>query len=65
MTVTISEQARAMGQLELELQQVEKLQLEVGEEIAALLFKQVQLAEKCRAILNTMKLIKELPDGTA
>ena len=49
-TVTISERSQAIAALQQESDAVEKLQLEVGEAMAQLLFKQVQLAERQRAL---------------
>jgi hypothetical protein len=36
------------------------LQLKVGEDMSALLFEQVRLAEKTKAILNTMERVMSL-----
>ena len=49
-TVTISERSQAVAALQLESEAVEKLQLEVGEQMTQLLFKQVQLSERQRLL---------------
>lgn len=56
-SVAISDKAEALHALSEELQQLEQLQLKVGEELSVLLFKQMQLAERCRLITHTMEKI--------
>lgn len=52
--VHISEKAEALCALHKELKDLEKTQLEVGEKTAELMFQQVRLAEKTRAIMAAM-----------
>ena len=49
-TVDISDRSKAVFALQLESEAVEKLQLEVGEQVTQLLFKQVQLSERQRLL---------------
>ena len=49
-TVDISDRSKAVFALQLESEAVEKLQLEVGEQMTQLLFKQVQLSERQRLL---------------
>ena len=49
-SVSISERSKAIAALQQESDAVEKLQMEVGKSMAQLLFKQVQLAERQRAL---------------
>lgn len=49
-TVSISPKAEAIHALYTEFKQLEDAQIKVGEEMAVLIFKQMQLAEKCRII---------------
>jgi hypothetical protein len=54
MKVDISDKARAVTALYREFELLEKNQLEVGEQMAVLIAKQLVLAEKCRAIKQTL-----------
>lgn len=58
--VSLSEKSQVIAQLHKELEQLEALQLKVGENMSALLFEQVRLAEKTRAIMNTMERVMSL-----
>ena len=49
-TVDISDRSKAVFALQLESEAIEKLQLEVGEQMTQLLFKQVQLSERQRLL---------------
>lgn len=49
-SVTITDRSKAVFALQLESEAVEKLQLEVGEQMTQLLFKQVQLSERQRLL---------------
>lgn len=53
--INISIKAEAVKALSDELQDLEKLQLEVGEKMAILVYEQMRLAEKCRAINKAME----------
>lgn len=53
--VNISDKAIAISRLQTELEQLEMLQLKTGEKIAELLYDQVRLSEKTRAIMNTIQ----------
>ena len=53
--IDISDKAKAVLALSDELKALEKVQLEVGEKMAVLLFEQMRLAEKCRAINRSME----------
>jgi len=55
--VTISDKAEALCALNKELKDLETAQLKVGEQMSALLFEQVRLAEKTRHIMTTMEKI--------
>lgn len=52
--VNISDKAEALCALHTELKDIEKTQLEVGEKMSELLFQQVRLSEKTRAIMVAM-----------
>ena len=52
--ISISIKAEAVKALSDELEELENLQLQVGEKMAVLLFEQMRLAEKCKAINKTM-----------
>jgi hypothetical protein len=54
-TVNISERAELMAVVYQELQEIEKLQLRVGEDMAKLMFEQIRLGEKSRALLMTLE----------
>lgn len=54
-TVNISERAEFIAAIYQELQEIEKLQLKVGEDMALLLLQQVRLAEKSRALLMSIE----------
>ncbi len=54
-TVNISERAEFIAILYQELQEIEKLQLKVGEDMAKLMFEQIRLGEKSRALLLTLE----------
>ena len=49
-SVTITYRSKAVFARQLESEAVEKLQLEVGEQMTQLLFKQVQLSERQRLL---------------
>ena len=53
--INISDKAKAVLALSEELKDLEKLQLEVGEQMAKLVFDQMRLAEKCRLINRSME----------
>lgn len=53
--ISISVKGEVVKALSDELEELEKLQLQVGEKMAVLLFEQMRLAEKCRAINKTMQ----------
>lgn len=53
--INISDKAKAVLALSEELKDLEKLQLEVGEQMAKLVFDQMRLAEKCRIINRSME----------
>ena len=53
--VQLSDKATAISSLWAEMSHIEKAQLEVGEEMAILLYRQVGLSEKFRALRNTME----------
>lgn len=53
--ISISDKAKAVLALSDELKDLEKLQLEVGEQMAKLIFDQMRLAEKCRIINRSME----------
>jgi len=53
--IDISDKAKAIAALSEELKEVEALQLKVGEQMAAMMFDQVRLAEKCRALNRSME----------
>jgi len=53
--ISISIKAEAVKALSDELEELEKLQLQVGEKMAVLLFEQMRLAEKCKAINRSME----------
>ena len=56
---SISEKAQLLSVLQQELDQLETLQLRVGNDMSKLVFDQMRLAEKSLAIINTMeKIIK-------
>jgi hypothetical protein len=57
--ITLSDQAIAIGALAHELDEVEKMQLAVGEQVAELLFKQVVLAERFRGLQTKIKEIMQ------
>lgn len=54
-TIQLSDKAQAISSLLAEMSHIEKAQLEVGEEMASLLFQQVVLSEKFRALRSTME----------
>ena len=54
-TVSLSERGEFVSVIYKELQEIEKLQLKVGEDIAKLLFEQVRLAEKSKALMLTIE----------
>lgn len=56
-TTNISDKAKTIQALSVELKEVEELQLKVGEQMAVLLFEQTRLAEKCRALNRSMELM--------
>ena len=53
--INISDKAKAVLALSEELKDLEKLQLDVGEQMAKLVFNQMRLAEKCRIINHSME----------
>lgn len=53
--INISDKAKAILALSEELKELEKLQLKVGEKMAALVFDQMRLSEKCRIINRSME----------
>ena len=53
--IDISDKAKAVLALSEELKDLEKLQLDVGEQMAKLVFDQMRLAEKCRIINRSME----------
>jgi len=53
--INLSDKAKAILALSEELKDLEKLQLEVGEQMAKLVFDQMRLAEKCRIINCSME----------
>ena len=55
--IRISDKAEALSALHMELKDLEKTQLEVGEKMAELMFQQVRLAEKTRAVMSAMEKI--------
>lgn len=55
--ITLSDKAIAISRLQLELEQLEALQLAMGEKLAALLHDQMRLSEKSRALINTIQSI--------
>ena len=54
-TVNISERGEFIAVIYQELKEIEKLQLQVGEQMAVLLFEQMRLAEKSKALLLTIE----------
>lgn len=54
-TVRLSDRGELVSVIYKELQEIEKLQLKVGEDIAKLLFEQVRLAEKSKALTLTIE----------
>lgn len=54
---SISEKALLLSALQRELDQLETLQLKVGQDMAKMVFDQMRLGEKCRTIINTMERI--------
>lgn len=53
-TVTLSDRVKAATALIKEVDNIETLQLECGEQIASLLLKQVRLAEKSKALKEAL-----------
>ena len=53
--INVLDKAKAVLALSEELKDLEKLQLEVGEQMAKLVFDQMRLAEKCRIINHSME----------
>lgn len=53
--INVSDKAKAILALSEELKDLEKLQLDVGEQMAKLVFDQMRLAEKCRIINRSME----------
>lgn len=53
--INISDKGQAVAVLSVELKELEALQLTVGEKMSVLLFEQMRLAEKCRAINRSME----------
>ena len=53
--VNISQRAECLAALHSELKQLEAQQIKVGEEMSVLIFKQMQLAEKCWLINQVME----------
>ena len=53
--INVSDKAKAILALSEELKDLEKLQLEVGEQMAKLVFDQMRLADRCRIINRSME----------
>ncbi len=54
-TIQLSDKAQAISSLLAEMESIEATQLKVGEQVASLLFQQVVLSEKFRALRSTME----------
>ena len=53
--VNISQRAECLAELHSELKRLEAQQIKIGEDMSVLIFKQMQLAEKCRRINQAME----------
>lgn len=54
-TISISDKGAGAAALYAELLEIEKMQLDIGEQMAQLILKQVQLADKSRALALAME----------